>query len=147
MFRLKAETTEFPIEVGGDGRQEKQEPLKRWLVRIVWAAVLIFGTVVIGGAVSARRRLPDLESWHRYVPADATASDLETATLADYLRREDTVFRDVRDRIERTSRRIGAAAGQPLRPPQPIVIPRASVGTVTAPTSSCPRARLSAARC
>ena len=77
--------------------------LKRWLVRIVWAAVLIVATVVIGGAVNARRRLPDLESWHRYVPADATASDLETATFADYLRREDAVFREVRDRIEHTS--------------------------------------------
>jgi alpha-beta hydrolase superfamily lysophospholipase len=77
--------------------------LKRWLIRVVWAAVLIFGTVVIGGAVSARRRLPDLEAWHRYVPADATAPDLDQATLADYLRREDVVFRDVRDRIERTS--------------------------------------------
>ncbi len=77
--------------------------MKRWLVRTIWAALLIFATVVIGGAVDARRRLPDLESWHRYVPADATASDLETATLAEYLRREDTVFRDVRDRIERTS--------------------------------------------
>jgi len=77
--------------------------LKRWLVRASWAAVLIFGTLVVGGAVDARRRLPDLESWHRYVPPDATASNLERATLADYLRREDTVFRDVRDRIERTS--------------------------------------------
>ena len=53
--------------------------------------------------MDARRRLPDLEPWHRYAPADATASDLETATLADYLRREDAVFRDVHDRIERTS--------------------------------------------
>ena len=50
--------------------------VKRWLVRAFWAAVLIFATVVIGGAVDARRRLPDLEPWHRYVPADATASDL-----------------------------------------------------------------------
>jgi len=75
----------------------------RWLTRIVWAALLIFATVVIGGAVDARRRLPDLQSWHRYVPADATASDLATATLADYLRREDRVFTEVRDRIERTS--------------------------------------------
>jgi alpha-beta hydrolase superfamily lysophospholipase len=77
--------------------------LTRWLVRVVWAAVLIFATVTIGGAVDARRRLPDLEWWHRYVPDDATASDLETATLADYLRREDTVSRAVRERIERTS--------------------------------------------
>jgi alpha-beta hydrolase superfamily lysophospholipase len=82
--------------------------LKRWLVRTLWAALLIVATMVIGGAVDARRRLPDLESWHRYVPADATAADLEKATLAEYLRREDTVFRDVRDRIERTS------AGSPL---------------------------------
>ena len=77
--------------------------MKRWLVRALWAAVLIFATVVIGGAVDARRRLPDLETWHRYVPADATASDLESATLADYLRREEAVFSDVHDRIERTS--------------------------------------------
>ena len=87
--------------------------MKRWIVRAIWAAGLIFGTVVIGGAVDARRRLPDLESWHRYVPADATASDLETATFADYQRREDTVFRDVRDRIERTS--AGSATPQANR--------------------------------
>jgi alpha-beta hydrolase superfamily lysophospholipase len=87
--------------------------LKRWIVRAIWAAGLIVGTLVIGGAVDARRRLPDLEPWHRYVPADATASDLETATLADYQRREDTVFREVRDRIERTS--AGSAPPQANR--------------------------------
>ena len=82
--------------------------MKRWLVRIVWAAALIVVTVIIGGAVDARRRLPDLESWHLYVPEDATASSLETATLAEYLRREDSVFREVRDRVEHTS--SGSAA-------------------------------------
>ena len=82
----------------------------RWLTRIVWAAVLIFATVVIGGAVDARRRLPDLEAWHRYAPADATASDLASATLADYVQQEDRVFRDVHDRIER------ASAGSALAP-------------------------------
>jgi hypothetical protein len=82
--------------------------VRRWLIRIVWAAALIVATVVIGGGVSARRRLPDLEAWHRFVPADATASGLQTATLADYLRWEDTVFREVRDRVELTS--TGSAA-------------------------------------
>jgi alpha-beta hydrolase superfamily lysophospholipase len=82
--------------------------VKRWLARALWAAVLIVSTVVIGAAVSARQRLPDLEAWHRYVPADVTASDLETATLADYLRREETLFRDVRNRVERASE--GSAA-------------------------------------
>jgi hypothetical protein len=59
--------------------------------------------------VSARRRLPDLESWHRIVPADASASDLETATFGDYQAREETVFQEMRDRIERTS----AGSGPP----------------------------------
>ena len=78
--------------------------MKRWLGRAVWAAVLIFSTVVVGGAIDARRRLSDLAPWHRYVPADATASDLsDTTTLADYLQREDAVFREVHDRIERSS--------------------------------------------
>jgi alpha-beta hydrolase superfamily lysophospholipase len=77
--------------------------LKRWLVRIAWAILLVVATVIIGGAVDARRRLPDLDAWHRLAPSDATASDLRTATLADYLRREDAVFRELRERVEQTS--------------------------------------------
>jgi alpha-beta hydrolase superfamily lysophospholipase len=77
--------------------------MKRWIVRILWSALLIVVTVIVGAAIEARRRLPDLEPWHRYVPADATASDLASATFADYVKREETVFRDVRDRVERTS--------------------------------------------
>jgi alpha-beta hydrolase superfamily lysophospholipase len=93
----------------GDEEDGERSVVTRWLVRAFWAAVLIFATLIVGGAVDARRRLPDLESWHRYVPADATAADLETATLAEYLRREDAVFRDVQARIERTS----AGSAQP----------------------------------
>jgi alpha-beta hydrolase superfamily lysophospholipase len=74
--------------------------LKRWSIRILSAAVLVAATVIVGGAVSARGRLPDLEPWHRYVPQDVIAADLGSATFADYLRREDDVFRAVRDRIE-----------------------------------------------
>ena len=77
--------------------------VRRWLLRILWAAVLIVATVVIGGAVSARQRLPDLDTWHRYVPADATAANLEGAGFDDYLRREATIFQDVHDRVEQTS--------------------------------------------
>ncbi len=85
-------------------RTELAEPRRNGRsIRLVSAAVLIVATVVIGGAVDARRRLPDLEPWHRYVPADATAADLASATFADYLQREEIVFRDVRDHVERTS--------------------------------------------
>ena len=74
--------------------------MKRWIVGILSAAALIVMTVIVGGAVSARHRLPDLEPWHRFVPPDVTAAELASATFADYLRREDDVFRAVRDRIE-----------------------------------------------
>lgn len=83
--------------------------MKRWLLRAVWTAALIVATVVIGGAVSARRRLPDLQPWHRYVPADATASNLATAGFADYLRREEAVFAGVRARVEYTSAGLAPA--------------------------------------
>jgi alpha-beta hydrolase superfamily lysophospholipase len=68
----------------------------------VWSAVLIFATIAIGGALDARRRLPDLEPWHRIVPPDFRAADLTPqSTLADYLAREDAAFRVVHDQIER----------------------------------------------
>ena len=75
--------------------------LRRWVARLVWSAALIFATVVIGGALDARRRLPDLEPWHRIVPRDLRAADLTAqSTLADYLKTEDAAFRVVHDQIE-----------------------------------------------
>jgi alpha-beta hydrolase superfamily lysophospholipase len=62
---------------------------------------LVFATIVIGGALDARRRLPDLQPWHRIVPPDAGARTLTTSsTLADYLAIEERAFRTVRERIE-----------------------------------------------
>jgi len=53
---------------------------------LIWASLLVFATIVVGGGLDARRRLPDLEAWHRIVPRDVRASDLTpTSTLADYL--------------------------------------------------------------
>jgi alpha-beta hydrolase superfamily lysophospholipase len=75
--------------------------LGRWTPRAVWSIVLIFATVVIGGALDARRRLPDLQPWHRLVPRDFHASDLTSgSTLASYLAIEDAAFRAVHDGIE-----------------------------------------------
>jgi len=62
---------------------------------------LIFATIVIGGALSARRRLPDLEPWHRIVLRDFRAGDLTPrSTLSDYLSVEASAFRRVHDEIE-----------------------------------------------
>jgi alpha-beta hydrolase superfamily lysophospholipase len=75
--------------------------VRRWLVRLFFALVLIVATVVIGGALDARRRLPDLEPWHWLPPrAEVRAADInEQFSLADYLKREDQIFAEVR-RIE-----------------------------------------------
>jgi hypothetical protein len=87
--------------------------VRRWTVRLAWSAVLVFATVVIGGALDARRRLPDLEPWHRIVPRDARSADLTPrSTLADYLAIEEAAFRVVHDRIEQ---QLDAASRVPAR--------------------------------
>jgi alpha-beta hydrolase superfamily lysophospholipase len=75
--------------------------IRRWVARLAWAAVIIFLTIVVGGALDARRRLPDLEPWHRYVPRDARASDFTPqSTLGDYLAIENRAFAGVHDEVE-----------------------------------------------
>jgi alpha-beta hydrolase superfamily lysophospholipase len=85
--------------------------VRRWAVRLAWSAGLVFATIVVGGALDARRRLPDLEPWHRIVPRDARAADLTPrSTLAEYLAIEDAAFRVVHEQIEQ---RLDAAARVP----------------------------------
>lgn len=77
--------------------------IRRWTLRALWTAVVIFLTIVIGGALGARRRIPDLQPWHRISPHDGRAAELKlTSTLADYLAIEEDAFRTVRERIEDT---------------------------------------------
>ena len=77
--------------------------VRRWSLRLIWSAALVFATIVIGGALDATRRLPDLQPWHRIVPSDAGTRTLTNAsTLADYLAIEEGAFRTVRERIEDT---------------------------------------------
>jgi alpha-beta hydrolase superfamily lysophospholipase len=77
--------------------------LRRWSLRLLWSVALVFATIVIGGAMDARRRLPDLQPWHRVVPPDASTRRLtRSSTLADLLVIEERAFRTVRERIEDT---------------------------------------------
>ena len=88
-----------------------RQAVRRWVVRLAWSVLLIFATIVIGGALDARRRLPDLEPWHRVVPRDFRAADLTPrSSLADYRAVEDAAFRVVHDAIEQ---RLDAAARVP----------------------------------
>lgn len=67
----------------------------------MWTAAVVFVTLVIGGALDARRRLPDLQPWHRISPPDWRAAELTpSSTLADYLAIEDRAFRAIGERIE-----------------------------------------------
>jgi alpha-beta hydrolase superfamily lysophospholipase len=67
---------------------------------LTWAAVALV-TVMVARARGARR-LPDLEPWHQVVPQkELTAAELnDRFTLADYLARENEVFREVAERVE-----------------------------------------------
>ena len=75
--------------------------LLRWLRRAVYAVAIALVTVV-GVRVFQATRPPYLKPWHRFAPpsefraADETAS----ATLEDYLKREEQVFREVREQVE-----------------------------------------------
>ena len=92
-------------------RHRVRQFLRRWIIRLAWSAVLVFATIVVGGALDARRRIPDLEPWHRIVPRDARAADLTVrSTLADYLTIEDAAFRVVHEQIEQ---KLDAAARLP----------------------------------
>ena len=80
----------------------------RWSGRLAWTAAIVFVTIVIGGALDARRRLTDLQPWHRMVPREFRAGDLtDKTTLADYLAIEERAFRTVHEEIEQ---RLDAAS-------------------------------------
>src|SRR5688572_32846843 len=76
--------------------------MMRWALRLLLAVLLAAVLLVGGGAFSAVRRLPDLQPWHQLqTTLEPTAAEITaTFTLVDYLRREDAVFREVRQRIE-----------------------------------------------
>jgi alpha-beta hydrolase superfamily lysophospholipase len=83
-------------------RHPLRSAIRKWSLRLLWSLALIFATIVVGGALDARRRLPDLEPWHRIVPRDFRAADLTPrSTLDDYLKIETAAFQQVHDRVER----------------------------------------------
>jgi alpha-beta hydrolase superfamily lysophospholipase len=71
--------------------------MRKWLLRVAWGAILAAVTLVLGGAIQAVLRVPDLSEWHRFVPrTELRAADIgESFTLEQYLRREDELFTEV----------------------------------------------------
>ena len=69
----------------------------RWLRRALYAVVLVLLTLIVGGGCDARRRLPDLKSWHRVGLDEMTASTLDDQfTFPQYQAREEQLFARVR---------------------------------------------------
>ena len=67
----------------------------KWLLYIVAAVVLVFGTVIVLRAFAARNK-PPLKAWHHPLSAEFRARDATpTSTLADYLGFEDRVMRQL----------------------------------------------------
>jgi alpha-beta hydrolase superfamily lysophospholipase len=85
--------------------------MRKWLLRIGWGAVLVIVTLVLGGAIQAVLRVPDLSEWHRFAPqAELRAADIgESFTLEQYLRREDELFAEVHRHL--AAKPIADAAG------------------------------------
>jgi alpha-beta hydrolase superfamily lysophospholipase len=71
----------------------------RVLLNVGEVLAAIFLTILVGRGFQARS-LPDLKPWHRADLGDVKAGELpDTATLADYLRREDAVFAALREKV------------------------------------------------
>src|ERR1700759_1020907 len=91
--------------------------LKRGVIVVILAMV-----VTLALRVWDTQRGPPLELWHTYVPADMHAGEIDKSDWAGYLRREDSIFKEVRrevvDRIDEAARVPGNRyfAGSPIYP-------------------------------
>jgi alpha-beta hydrolase superfamily lysophospholipase len=71
----------------------------RLLTNFLGILFVVFLTILVGRGFQARG-LPDLKPWHRADLGDVRAGELpETATLADYLKREDAVFAALKTKV------------------------------------------------
>jgi alpha-beta hydrolase superfamily lysophospholipase len=75
--------------------------LGRWLRRLA-IALGVFLAAIVGYRAWDASRPPFLKPWHRFVPpSEVVAAQMpDSFSLDDYLRREEQVFREVRDEVE-----------------------------------------------
>ena len=91
--------------------------VRRWSLRVIWSLALVFATVVIGGALDATRRLPDLQP---VAPHRSRGRGVRTLTELLHAHRLPGDRREgVQDRARTDRGHAGPrleAPGQPLQP-------------------------------
>jgi alpha-beta hydrolase superfamily lysophospholipase len=111
----------FPIEPPSDGCRSRIAMIVRLLTRAIVVVVLAMVALLVFRVWDTQRG-PALEPWHTYVPADMHADEIDKSDWTAYLRREDSIFRDVRrevvDKIDEAARVPGNRyfAGSPIYP-------------------------------
>jgi alpha-beta hydrolase superfamily lysophospholipase len=105
------------MDDAGAGIEMIVKLLRRGIVIVILAMV-----VTLALRVWDTERGPSLEPWHTYVPADMHAEEIDKSDWAQYLRREESIFSDVRrevvDKIDEAARVPGNRyfAGSPIYP-------------------------------
>src|SRR5512142_3020147 len=70
----------------------------RFLRRTLVLALVIAGAILVFRAWDTQRG-PALEPWHTYVPHELHAAEIDKSDWSSYLKREETIFRDVRREV------------------------------------------------
>ena len=98
MSQLRRETTTAAAAAASDTRWSFLGWPRRWIRRAILLVALVVLVIALAWGVLSRD-LPELQPWHTEVPRGEW-SNADTGTLTDYLKREDALMRDVRERIE-----------------------------------------------
>ncbi|TCC09193.1 alpha/beta fold hydrolase [Kosakonia quasisacchari] len=61
--------------------------------------LLVLGIVFFIGRVYQSEKGPSLQSWHRWSADEMRAEEIDRASFADYLAREDSIFRDMKAQL------------------------------------------------
>ncbi|WP_437887242.1 alpha/beta hydrolase [Phytobacter sp. V91] len=69
------------------------------LVRKVVTGLVVIAIVFFIGRIYESQRGPALQVWHTWSADEMTASEIANATFADYLARENTIFRELKSHV------------------------------------------------
>ncbi|MFC0180668.1 alpha/beta hydrolase [Thorsellia kenyensis] len=72
--------------------------IKRWTKRLLMLALVALCTFMVIRIYDSQRGLR-LEVWHRYVPNELTAEEIDKMSFAEYLKEEERIFLEVKQNV------------------------------------------------